>query len=470
MRQRHSLVALGAVVVCVASVVVASQGGKELPQATTSASTVAPSSMQLSCPETPTDRVTLTRLFAVTPGDATGGSLTAETLSSSAPVGVGESDELGVPIDEPLSTSDGPSVVVSAKGRAAPGVTAFQLSTSQGRHRSGLAVSACPRVAAEWWFNGVDTNVGATSRLVLSNPTTGLAVVDVLVFGQQGRVAAPGSRGIGVAAQSRTSVDLARLAPGVENATVRVRATRGRLAAAVATTKVDGATPAGSEWVPPAIPPGTDLLVNGGVPGPGRRQQLILTNPGGREALVQVAALDENGPFRPTALTDVRVDPGSVVVTDITDIADRGSLALHVTANADVTAGIVTATLQSRPDFAVSTVGEPLTADPAIIPVLRRSRMLLCTATAGPAGGSVSVELVAATGQSERTEVIRVRGRATSCRPLDLEPLTSYVALTADESDAISAVVHVVGRSGVSTIPVSPGLWEIVQPPVEPAP
>jgi hypothetical protein len=331
-----------------------------------------------------------------------------------------------------------------------------------------VAVTGCAEARDDWWFNGVDANVGATSRLVLTNPTSGVAVVDVLIFGRQGAVMAPGSRDLPLAAYSRQSIDLARLAPGVESATVRVRASEGRVSAAIATTKVQGATPAGSDWIPAAAPPAMDVLVSGGHPG-ASGQQLTLTNPGSREALVQATALVSSGPFRPTSLTDLTIPPRSVLVTDITDIVEGSSTALHLTSTADITAAVISTVSRPRPEFAISTTSDPLTQRPAVAPVLRDLRMALCFAMTGRAGAHVNISWVDATGETLSTDKLRIEGAATTCTRAS-RPRTAYALVSADPSAAIQAAASYTGRQGVSTVAITPGVWRIARPGVEPAP
>lgn len=468
MSLRQVVVATAAVVVAVASVVVVAREDVDVSNSRATASVVPPTDIGLSCPESPPDNATTTRLFTVAPDDATtDGRLTVETLAA-APVVIGSTDVPRVPLDTQLEGADGPSALVKAKGGLAPGTTAYQYSTSQGPRRSGVAISGCAEARADWWFNGVDANTGATSRLVLTNPAPGIAVVDVLIFGQQGAVAAPGSRGIALAPYSRQSVDLSRFAPGVESATVQVRATPGRVAAAIATMKVQGATPVGTDWIAAADPPATNLVVNGGLPGPGS-QQLTLTNPGSREALVQGEALASSGPFRPTAIADLTVPPRSVVVTDITDIADESSTALHLTSTVDITAGVVSTVSRPRPEFASSTTGGELTKHPAVAPVLQGLRTTLCFAMAARSGAGVNVARLNSDGEEIRTESLRIKGGATTCRALASKRRTAYALISTDAPEAIQAVAHYTGRRGASTVAITPGEWEVYRLAVGPS-
>ncbi|MBA2773596.1 MAG: hypothetical protein H0U36_06075, partial [Nocardioidaceae bacterium] len=344
MRWARDTVAGLAVLASAAALVVAVDPSPELTAPVRRSTTVAPLDVTLSCPGSPADARTSVFAVSAKKGDGAG-SLELRALRPATAAPLSTEHAARVPIVEELSTANGPTangptangpttnvhnVVAAASGRRASGAAAYQFSVETGTEQSGLAVSGCDRPADQWWFSGVDTDVAATSRLVLTNPSPGIVVADVLVYGPDGPVRAAGSRGIALAPTSRRSIDLATLAPGLGNAAVQVRTQRGRVVAAIHTTRVVGVTPAGAEWVTPATSPSTDIVANGGLAGGGPRV-LVIANPGRREALVEVQALSESGPFRPTALRGLRVDPGSVLVTDVTAVADRASTSLRLT-------------------------------------------------------------------------------------------------------------------------------------------
>jgi len=95
--------------------------------------------------------------------------------------------------------------------------------------------------------------------------------------------------------------------------------------------------------------------------------------------------------------------------------------------------------------------------------------MTLCFAMTGRAGGDVAVSLVDRLGAKLSTSDLRIRGGATTCTSTS-KPRTAYVLVSGDPSAAIQAVAHYRGRHGVSTVAVTPGVWRIVRPGVEPAP
>ncbi|MGI8899900.1 MAG: DUF5719 family protein, partial [Nocardioides sp.] len=450
MSRVRDVVAGLAVLVCAAALLVAGGTDSSVSVPPRKSATVAPLDVTLSCPESLVDAATTTSVFAVSPNARDGsGSLELSVLQAATARPLGTEEAARVPLVQQLTTAAEPSVLAVAEGRRAAGTTAYQFSTSTGGQRSGLAVSGCDRPADQWWFNGVGTQVGTTSRLVLANPSPGVAVVDVLIYGPKGRVQAAGSRGIPLGPWSRRSLNLARFAPGLSPATVQVRTQRGRVVAAVNTTRISGVTPAGSEWVSASTPPRTDLVVNGGPAGQGERA-LVIANPGRHEALVQVQAMTSSGPFQPTALADLRVRPGSVLVTDVTAIADRASTSWRLVSTVPVTGGVEATTGAPRPDFAV-TGASPALGAPAVVALEPQTALTLCANTAERGTGRVAIERVGPDGASLGREKLLVLGGSTTCRVMDGAAEPAYLVVSADAADAVHVVATYTGRDGVAS-------------------
>jgi len=436
-----------------------------------STTTVAPDSAMLACPKAPTTGRPVSTVLAASPRADAQGRVRMRVLARGRVFEASLVEETAARVGlrhrvDPRARSQ---VVVTGEGEQSTGLTATQVTVERGPDASGLAVTACPAPADRWWFSGVDTDAAATSRLDVTNPTSGLAVVDVLVYSSTGRIAAPGSRGIAIGPYGHRSLPLERLAPGVSDASLQVRTQRGQVVAAVHTARTDGVRPAGSEWIAPTTSPATDVLVNPGIAGRGDRT-LLITNPGAREALVQVQAFSANGAFRPSELTDLRVPPGSVLATTITELVDREGVALRLQSTVGVLAGVASTTATARQDFTVSGASLPLRTDPAVVAVLARVTTRVCAASKAAATSLVTIEQVGTSGAVSGREVLPVRVGRTAC--LDVEPArgTAYLLVSADASDDTQALATYVGRSGVASVPVSAGVWEITRPPVVPAP
>ena len=320
-----ALACAAAVVGAAAAVGTATRSADPIEAPARSADVVSAPTATLSCPESPGSKQTETSLLAVAPvgaDDEDGGAGAVSVLAKDATSELGALTTRGVPALLDLTPADRPSAMVTASAGLAPGLSASQWSRAQKKAGSGLAVSGCGTPSDDWWFAGVSTSVGAVSRLVLSNPTPAVAEVDLTFYGPDGVVDAVGERDIAIASFGRQSLDLARFAPGVDALAVNVAAQSGRVVAAVRTDLVDGTTPAGTEWIPPSTPPADDIVINAGFAGDETEQQLQLANPSDRQALVSVQVIDKDGPFAPTQLQDVSIDPGQVITKKLTSVTE----------------------------------------------------------------------------------------------------------------------------------------------------
>jgi hypothetical protein len=454
----------------------------------------------LACPESPQTDHTAAALVAVTPpptsADATGsggdsagagsslepGALTARALAGSGEP-IDETSEVGTPIVAKLTTDDQPSVIVAANGAMAPGAAAFQYSTEDGEKHSGQSAAACGAASDDWWFNGADTAVGSTSRLVLTNTTPSLAVVDVGLFGPKGAIATVGQRGIALAPNSRESVDLARFAPNLDELTVQVHATAGLVAAAVETTRVEGVTPAGSEWLPPASAPATDVVIDPAVDD-SVSQDLQIVNPEDVSALVQVQVVDDTGPFVPSGLDSVRVDPGSVTTVKLGKISHNGPVAVRLTSATPVTGAVVSTT--KGDDYAVS-APSPVLADSAVVPVVPDVDLALQLTGVGPQSvGKLDVTGYDRAGDEVLADTIAIDGLKAVVWTADdagdsggkgggskgpkgkpaKEPV--YLVVTPELDANAQAIAVYTSKDGTATLPLEPGRFTVTRPAVAP--
>lgn len=475
MSYRAVAVAVVAVVASGAAVTLADRSPTASPtprSAEAVARVVAPGDATLACPAAPAVGETVTSVFAVSPpskrSTPPGGSLDLAPLRPTNRPVVKRVTETGQPLHRTLRPGDAPALLVSASGRLAPGATAAASSVLSSRRSSGLAATSCGPGANDWWFSAVDTSVGVKSRLVLSNPTPAVAVVDLSLFGPGGPIERDGQRGIAVAPLSQHRINLARFAPGVGALTVNARAVRGSIVTAVLTRKLRGISPAGSEWVAPSASPSNDLVINP-VPQSGGQSRLVLTNTSAREALAHVRVFDTNATFTPTALAEIRIDPGATVVTDLTANTRGGAAGVRVAGNVPLTGAITTATSGRAVDFTVST-SSPAITDPAVVHVLPDTELSLLLTTPEPTGGSVRVVGYDAAGARISSQVITVSGAAATeweaSKPAD----AAYVVVSVRTGEGIRGMATYRGAEGGASVPVLSGVWSIRRPAVSPAP
>lgn len=475
MSYRSAAVAVVAVVASGAALALADRSPTVLPtthpSAAAAARLVAPAEATLACPAAPAVGETVTSVFAVSPAGklsrAPGGSLDLMPLGPTKRPVVERVTEVGSQLHRKLRPGDPSALLVSASGGSAPGTAAAASSVLSSRRSSGLAVTSCGPGANDWWFSAVDTSVGAKSRLVLSNPTPAVAVVDLALYGSSGPIAREGQRGIAVAPLSARHINLARFAPGVGALTVNARAVRGSIVAAVLTRKLRGISPVGSEWVAPSAGPSNDLVINAAPQG--KQQRLVLTNTSSREALAHVRVFDASGTFTATALGNLRIDPGGVVTTDLAAITNGATTGIRVAGNVPLTGAITTKTSGRAEDFTVSTSSEAIT-DPAVVWLLPDAEVSLLLTTPKPAGGSVRVASYDAAGTRVRSQIVTVRGEATTRWEPQEPQATAYLVLSVRAGTGIRSMANYRSADGTASVPVVSGVWSIQRPAVLPAP
>ena len=428
----------------------------------------------LVCPEAPTTAKSDSTLFALVPPVADDGGSTDEGTATLTTLDGEESADLGTlagpgqaSLTE-LGPDQAPAVQLTADGSFAPGITAAQWTKEQSDSLSGLAISACGAAADDFWFPGVTTAVGSTSRLIVSNPTPAIAVVDLEFFGKGGKVKAVGERGIAVGPLTRQSLDLSTFAPGLDPATLHVSASSGRVAVALRTDRINGFTPAGSEWIAPSAAPGTDLVIDAGL-ADASGQQLELTNPGDRQALVKVQVIDTGGPFTPSGFENISIPPGSVRVKPLDAVTDGSALAISIRSSGSVLGAVVSED-DDAADFTMSSVGSPIT-DPAVVPVVPGTDLSLVFASGTRTSGQVSIEAFGRGGESIRTDEVNLKGFASTTwepgKTGDRKPAYYVVTVTVDAG--LQAVAHYDSDDGVATLPVSSGVYAVQRPGVQSA-
>jgi hypothetical protein len=382
------------------------------------------------------------------------------------------SDQLGVPArvnrDNAL-----PAIAVEARGSFAPGVGAVTYIESAAPERSGLEGLRCEPARDDWWFPGIDTTAEARSELVLVNPTPAVAVVSLHFHGPDGPVRGSGAQGIPVGPHTSQVIDLAGYAPGLESAAVRVEVTRGLVTPAVHVDRFSVSGSLGSDWIPSATQPATEVVVDPTPTGSAERS-LVITNPGSGEALVQGRVLDEDGSFDPQPLQDIRVAPGSSVEIDLTRVLTkaRSAAGVRMTSNVPVVAGLQTQTSGGgQSDIAFSSTSPGL-IDGVAVPTPRSADLTLVLASVREGGTRVEVGWYDDTGGELGSQTIRVAGsRITAWEPPPRTGRAAYVVVTppGGRESGLHGVLEVQTDAGVTTLPLSEERVTITRPALLPA-
>ena len=303
---------------------------------------------------------------------------------------------------------------------AAPLVAGSQSQTAASETLAGLAVAACTEAVGDSWLVGGSTDVGRTSLVLLSNPTTVVATVDLSVFGEVGEVDAPGSTGILVQPGAQRIVSLAGLAPNLKSPVVHVQSHGGQVAAALEQSVIRGIAPGGAEMIGPSSGPALAQVIAGilvtSAPAvaasdtdsvsDGTPSVRILV-PGDKPAKVQVHATGESGQAAGTSL-QVEAQPGIATEVPLPGLA-AGSYSVRLASDRPIVAAArASTTAPEGRDFAWFGASDALTgpfmvgvaAGPAPALHLVNTGAKTARLTIGPEHGAPTEVSVPAGGQT----------------------------------------------------------------------
>ncbi len=328
-------------------------------------------------------------------------------------------------------------VVVTGRDEMAPGLLAARLG-----ERAGVGCTA-PQPQA--WFPGVGARPAHGSSLLLTNPDPGPAIADITVQAPSGTVDAPSLRGIRVAGNTSTTIDLAEVVPRRTELSVQVEVSRGRLTGAVLDrVEVDAGKSSSADWLAPLAEPAESSLLLGLPTGSGSRR-LTLANPGTDETTVEISIVSPQSVFTPRDFPEISLPPG----------ASR-SVELGALLAPQIEAGATGLLVETSHPVAValrSTVDGDLTHTATLPAITGEASALL------PRG---SKELILAGAERPGVAVVRTRdaaGRTLERRRVEIDPDSSVtlglpkaavsVALEVQRTSVRAAVLAESGRGAV---------------------
>lgn len=229
-------------------------------------------------------------------------------------------------------TSSAPTVVSTPPSSAGaadlPLVSGAQSELVQQGDFVGLAAADCAVASGDSWVVGGSTAVGRTTLLSLTNPSEVSATVDLELFGENGSISAPGTRGIIVPANGQRVLSLAGFQPGLLSPVVHVMSTGGQISATLQQATVRSLAPGGLDIVSSAAELSTSTVIPG----------VLVTD------LDAVQALRKGGdPQFDDVETAVRVlAPGEGTVSLTVSVTPEGGTEAGTSFQLDVDAGRVT--------------------------------------------------------------------------------------------------------------------------------
>lgn len=371
-------------------------------------------------------------------------------------------------------------VVVSAAGPMAPGASAYTATVATDQAGGGLAVAECARAERETWFVGAGSTVDHASTLLVSNPGTTDAIVDITLLTSDGSVEPVRTSGLVVQPREVIRLGLSELAAGEGDTVVRVAASQGQVATAVLDNWVATLEPSGTEWIPAAQPPATSLTV-GPLPKGADRRELVVGNPSDRSATVDIQVVGEDGTAPVQDFESLTVDAGSVDTVAVPDLLNDRTAVLALSADQPVVASVRSVSGGNPVDVAYGTSVADVT-EPGVIPidlptVDPSSVGLTVTGADAEAETSLSIEAYGTNGSSLAKSTLTVSPgsaatwRAGRRRDLDADldkvayvvvrpsadtPFRAGVSFASDDAAWSSIPVR-----GAPTVVMAPGVYSL---------
>lgn len=337
--------------------------------------------------------------------------------------------------------------------RAATFGAVAAISAEAGAER-GLSMVACEPANGDVWIAGVSTSEDAQAELTLINLDNTEAAVDVAVLGTDGRLAAPGSRGIVVGPNSRRSVALAPIAPSPAPVSLHVVTSIGRVAALVRQRTWRDNTAIGTDWIAPAADPAKAVVLPGLPDGKGRRD-LVVVNPGERTASVAIDVLGADGATQVPGLETVDVPAGATRVVQLERGLMEAAAALRLRSEQKITATVLLGTSggNASVDFAAAPAARPLGTDSVWpVPVGKDASAVLHLANAGATDATARVVV------GGRTQELTIRAGALAMVPIEAAtvPLIRVTTAAPDLYGAVSATQTLGQVKGVAVFTLRP--------------
>lgn len=364
--------------------------------------------------------------------------------------------------------ASGPTLVTAPRLDVFSGTTRSAVTDGSDR---GLSMMSCDRATASQWFTGVLSAQTGTAELVLLNADAQDASVDVTVFGAEGRVTAPGSRGIIVPAHSRRVVPLGPLFTAEQPVSLKVATSAGRVAAAVRQRMLSGDAPAGSEWLPPSADPATAVVIPGLPAGKGTRD-LVVVNPGDRTASVTLQVLGADGPTAVPGFETLDLPPGTTRSIPLAGALAQAPVGLRLASEQKITASVLSTNGRGAAAIDLSTqIATPGLTGPGVLALSPGGAVSPVLHLASGAADPVAVRVVVTTaaGRSLLDSTVTVPGFADSTVTLPKagNSLVSVEPAAAGIVHASVAVqVELDDVVGVASLAVLPGAAAATLPPI----
>jgi hypothetical protein len=359
-------------------------------------------------------------------------------------VEVGQDDAVDLPGPVGAWTGEVASSPVSATVRTVTGFSPLAgggiLIESVGGDLGGLAGASCLAPRSESYIVGGGTDVGSSTRLILVNPGSTPATVDLTIWGPSGRVDAVGATGLILPPGSERVALLEGMVGGASRLVLKVSARGGEVAAYLQHSRLDGLIPAGVDFAVPGAGPAATVIVPGIAslattlesPDPSALRLLIT---GREDGVATITVYGPDGPIQLPGTESVFLRAG-----EVTDLPLFGLPEGVYTATVESSRPIVAAALSTRFGDGPTDPRENAWASSGPIPTegfLAVFPLTSAIAIGGPAGGDVLMEVVDPAGTITAEHTITVPpGTTRVLTPSDLGAEGSLGVLFTVEADS----------------------------------
>lgn len=254
-------------------------------------------------------------------------------------------DRPGVPVTDTVDGSGAPALAGTADGALAPGWTVQQTTLVDGAGDGrGLLGAACQQPDTSFWFAGASTADERADYVHLTNPDDGATVVDIDLFGPEGRLAPIVEEGVTVPGGATVRVRLTTLTEASEDALgVHVVARTGRVGAQI--QAVDTAD--GADWLAPVTSPDGPVVLPG-VPADAESVRLVAFTPGESDITARVGFAGPTSTITPAGNETVHLRSGMVESVELDTVAQGEAGSLVLTPEGETAGPIVAALLVTR--------------------------------------------------------------------------------------------------------------------------
>ncbi|UED86006.1 DUF5719 family protein [Streptomyces profundus] len=250
--------------------------------------------------------------------------------------------EPGLPVTTRVDETGAPALAGIAEQWLAPGWTVQQTTVVSSGEGTGTLGTACQTPDTEFWFAGASAEEDRHDYVHVTNPDEAATVVDIEIYGAEGRVEAEHGQAITVPGQSSVAIRLSTLLSEPEpGLAVHVAARSGRVGAQVEV--VDARL--GTDWLPPVTAPVADSVVLPGIPAGVNASRLTVFAPGEEDIALDIGLAGPSGTITPAGHESVSAHAGTVTTVDLGDITQGEASSLVLTRTSGSGGGPVIASL-----------------------------------------------------------------------------------------------------------------------------